>query len=93
MNYSIKPLTQGFGVEIFDLELSEGFNTSSAQDLVEAWNKAGGLMVVHNQNLSSEQHIALSKHFGPLFGDPKEAPLQDTVSQYIHPDYPEIYLF
>ena len=48
-------------------------------------------MVIHEQNLTSEQHIALSRHFGPLFGDPRETPLQDTVSRYIHPDHPEIY--
>ena len=91
MHYQIKPLTRGFGAEIFDLDLSAGFSDNLAQDLVGAWNDAGGLMVMHEQNLTSEQHIALSRHFGPLFGDPRESPLQDTVSRYIHPDHPEIY--
>lgn len=91
MDYEIKPLTKVFGAEIFDLDLSMGFSDNLAQNLVGAWTNAGGLMVIHNQNLSSEQHIALSRHFGPLFGDPQEIPLQNTVSRYIHPDYPEIY--
>jgi len=91
MDYEIRPLTQGFGAEVFGLDLSAGFSDNLAQDLVGAWVDAGGLMVIHNQTLSSEQHIALSRHFGPLFGDPDESPLQDTVSRYIHPDHPEIY--
>jgi taurine dioxygenase len=91
MDYEIRPLTQGFGAEIFGLDLASGFSDNLAQDLVGAWVDAGGLMVIHDQTLSSEQHIALSRHFGPLFGDPNESPLQDTVSRYIHPDHPEIY--
>ena len=91
MDYEIKPLTQGFGAEIFGLDLATGCSENLAQDLVGAWNDAGGLIVIHGQTLSSEQHIALSKKFGPLFGDPSESPLQDTVSRYIHPDHPEIY--
>ena len=91
MDYHKKPLTQGFGTEIFGLDLSAGFSDNLAQELVGEWNDAGGLMVIHEQNLNSKQHIALSRHFGPLFGDPRETPLQDTVSRYIHPDHPEIY--
>ena len=91
MNYEIRPLTQGFGAEIFGLDLSSGFSDNLAQGLVGAWVDARGLMVIHDQTLSSEQHIALSRHFGPLFGDSNESPLQDTVSRYIHPDHPEIY--
>ena len=91
MDYKIRPLTQGFGAEIFGLDLSSGFSDNLAQGLVGAWVDAGGLMVIHDQTLSSEQHIALSRHFGPLFVDPNESPLQDTVSRYIHPDHPEIY--
>ncbi|MGA0912718.1 MAG: hypothetical protein ACO3RS_06220, partial [Candidatus Puniceispirillaceae bacterium] len=65
MDYEIKPLTQGFGAEIFGLDLATGCSDNLAQDLVGAWNDAGGLMVIHGQTLSSEQHIALSKKFGP----------------------------
>ena len=68
MGYEIRPLTQGFGAEIFGLDLASGFSDNLAQDLVGAWVDAGSLMVIHDQTLSSEQHIALSRHFGPLFG-------------------------
>jgi len=91
MDYQIRPLTPGFGAEIYDLDLSAGISDNLGRDIVGAWNDAGGLLVLHGQNLSSQQHIELSRHFGPLFGDPHETPLQDTVSRYIHPDHPEIY--
>ena len=91
MDYEIRSLTPGFGVEIFNLDLSGGISDNLARDIVGAWNDAGGLLVLHDQNLSSAQHIELSRHFGPLFGDPNETPLQDTVSRYIHPEHPEIY--
>ena len=79
MDYEIRPLTQGFGAEVFGLDLSAGFSDNLAQDLVGAWVDAGGLMVIHNQTLSSEQHIALSRRFGPLFGGPGESPLQGNM--------------
>ena len=59
MDYEIRPLTQGFGAEIFGLDLASGFSDNLAQDLIGAWVDAGGLMVIHDQTLSSEQHIAL----------------------------------
>ena len=58
MDYEIRPLTQGFGAEVFGLDLSAGFSDNLAQDLVGAWVDAGGLMVIHNQTLSSEKGLA-----------------------------------
>ncbi|MAH83020.1 MAG: hypothetical protein CBB68_00720 [Rhodospirillaceae bacterium TMED8] len=89
--FNVKALAPGFGAEVSGLELREGMDDGLAQTLISIWRDAGGLMVIHDQQLSSEQHISLSRYFGPLFGDLGEQPLQDTVSQYIHPDYPEIY--
>ena len=91
MSYQIKPLGQGFGAEIDGLDLAAGFGDNLAGDIVQAWRDAGGMLVIHDQDISTEQHIEFSKYFGPLFGDPAEEPLQDTVSRYIHPDFPEIY--
>ena len=42
MDYEIRPLTQGFGAEVFGLDLSAGFSDNLAQDLVGAWVDAGG---------------------------------------------------
>jgi len=91
LDYRIKPLTPAFGAEISGLDLADPAGANLAADLVGVWRDAGGMLVIHGQDLSTEQHIAFSRHFGPLFGDPAEQPLQDTVSRYIHPDHPEIY--
>jgi taurine dioxygenase len=95
LTYDLQPLAPGFGAEIsgIDLGADAGGNVAGdlAGELVNVWRDAGGMLVIHDQDLTSEQHIAFSRHFGPLFGDPNEVPLQDTVSRYIHPDFPEIY--
>ena len=39
--------------------------------------------------LQPEQHLALSRRFGALFGEAET--LQDTVKRYLHPDHPGIY--
>ena len=89
--YETKPIAPGFGVEISGLDLATGVSGNLVGDLIQIWREAGGIAVIHDQNLNSEQHIAFSRCFGPLFGNPGEEPLQDTVSRYIHPNYPEIY--
>ncbi len=89
--YETKPIAPGFGVEISGLDLATGVSGNLVGDLIQIWREAGGIAVIHNQNLNSEQHIAFSRRFGPLFGDPGEEPLQDTVNRYMHPNYPEIY--
>ena len=88
---TVKALTPDFGAEVTGVDLETGAGDNVASAIRQAWLDAGGLLVVRDQDLSAERHIAFSKHFGPLFGDPDEEPLQDTVSIYIHPDHPEIY--
>ena len=90
MDLTVKPLSPNFGAEIIGADLSgDGDNMAAA--IRQAWHDGGGLAVVRNQAISTDRHIAFAKHFGPLFGDPDEEPLQDTVSIYMHPDHPEIY--
>jgi len=91
MELQIKPLSPGFGAEVFGADLAADAGDNLAGQLIGAWRDAGGLLVIHDQQMTTEQHIRFARHFGPLFGDPAEEPLQDTVSRYIHPDYPEIY--
>lgn len=92
MSFNVKPLSTHLGAEVSGIDLAEkpGDNTITA--LRNAWLEHGGLMVVRDQaHLSAEDHIDFAGAFGPLFGAPDEPPLQDTVSRYIHPNYPEIY--
>ena len=87
---TIKPLSPHFGAEISGANVSAG-GDNVALAVRQAWLDAGGLAVVRGQDLASDRHIVFAQHFGPLFGDPDEEPLQDTVSIYMHPDHPEIY--
>jgi len=91
MRFTVKPLSPVLGAEVTGLDLSEPLGGNLVRDIRQTWLDAGGLLAVRDQNLATEQHIEYSRHFGPLFGAPGEAPLQETVSRYIHPDHPEIY--
>ncbi len=91
MSYEIRPLAPGFGAEVFGVDLARDADDNLAGALIGAWRDAGGLLVIHDQEISTEDHIRFASRFGPLFGAADESPLQDTVSRYIHPDYPEIY--
>jgi taurine dioxygenase len=79
------------GAEITGLDLAQPIGENLARDIRQSWLEAGGLLVIRDQTLTTEQHIRFSGHFGPLFGAPGETPLQETVSRYLHPDHPEIY--
>ncbi len=91
MTFSVKPLTPRFAAEIVGLDASRPLADEVFAMVRQAWLEAGGLLVLRDQRLSTDQHIAFSRRFGPLFGAPGETPLQRTVSRYIHPDHPEIY--
>ncbi len=92
MDFTVKPLSTHLGAEVSGIDLSDGLGGNLAGALREVWLEHGGFMVIRGQqNLSAEAHIAFGAAMGPLFGAPDQSPLQDTVSRYIHPDYPEIY--
>ena len=91
MPYNIKPLSPNFGAEISGIDLTEDISDSLVKELIAVWIEVGGLLVIHEQDLTTKQHIEFSRNFGPLFGDSKNEPLQDTVSRYIHPEYPQVY--
>ena len=85
------PLSPVLGAEMTGLDLTQPLGANLVSDIRQAWLEAGGLLVIRDQRLTPEQHIQFSRNFGPLFGAPGEAPLQETVSRYLHPDHPEIY--
>ena len=90
MSLTVKPLSPDFGVEILGANLAHA-GDNIVQAIHQAWSGSGGLAVVRDQDLKSNDHVTFAKNFGPLFGAPDEEPLQDTVSVYIHPEHPEIY--
>ena len=90
MELNVHALTPRFAAEVTGVDVAQaGGNLAAA--LKQAWLDAGGLLVVRDQDIASDKHVAFSHRFGPLFGAPGEDPLQETVSIYIHPDHPEIY--
>ncbi len=92
MDIDVRPLSTHLGAEVRGLDLNEPLGDNVISTLREIWHTHGGFMVIRGQeNLTTEAHIAFGAALGPLFGAPGEPPLQDTVSRYMHPDYPEIY--
>lgn len=91
MEFAVKPLSPSFAAEITGLDLAQPLGDNVFGAVRQVWLDAGGLLVIRDQKLTTDQHIAFSRRFGPLFGAPGETPLQQTVSRYIHPDHPEIY--
>ena len=91
MSFTVNPLSPVLGAEITGLDIAQPMGENLAKDIRQSWLDAGGLLVIRDQTLTTEQHIQFSRHFGPLFGAPGETPLQETVSRYLHPDHPGIY--
>ncbi|MAN80337.1 MAG: taurine dioxygenase [Rhodospirillaceae bacterium] len=94
MTIQKKPLGT-LGVEITGVDVGRDLSGGNGDNLFgeirQAWQEAGGLMVIRDQSIDQQQHIDFSRRFGPLFHDEGQPPLQDTVSRYLHPDYPQIY--
>jgi len=91
MDFAVKPLSPSLAAEVSGLDLAKPLGDNVFGAVRQAWLDAGGLLVIRGQKLTPEQHIAFSRHFGPLFGAPGQPPLQDTVSRYLHPEHPQIY--
>ena len=90
MSLTVKPLSPDFGVEILGVNLADA-GDNIVQAIHQEWLGSGGLAVVRDQDLTTDDHVTFAKNFGPLFGARDEELLQDTVSVYIHPEHPEIY--
>lgn len=95
MSLKKTPLSPHLGVAVSGIDLASDLNGANGDNLFgelkQAWLEAGGLMVIRDQHITQEQHIAFSRRFGPLFHDDGQPPLQDTVSRYLHPDFPQLY--
>ncbi len=94
MTIQTKPLGN-LGVEITGVDVGDDLAGNSGDNLFgeirQAWLDAGGLMVIRDQDITQEEQIGFPRRFGPLFHDEGQPPLQDTVSRYLHPKYPQLY--
>lgn len=85
----INRLSPVLGAEITDLDVSRQLSNSEFDAVHQAWIEHDGLLVIRDQNLTPEQQITFSRHFGPLFGEADQ--FQESVHRYLHPDFPAIY--
>lgn len=83
MSISIRRLSAACGVEVLGVELTKPLGEATVQQLHRALAE-NGLLLFRNANLTPEQHIAFSRHFGPL-----EA---HVVGEFNLPDHPEIFV-
>ncbi len=69
------------------LDLSRPIGDNLFQELRQAWIDADGVLILREQTITPEQHIAFSRRFGDLaIGQPGT-----MLSDYYLPGHPEIY--
>ena len=72
------------GAEIEGLDLSRPLDDESFAAVRRAFLDSQGVLVLRDQRISPEQHIAFSRRFGPL--------MIHVLKQYLLPGHPEILL-
>ena len=88
-SFTVTPLSPTLGGRVDGLDLSRPLNDATFATLRQCWHEAGGLLVIADQRLTPEAHIAFSRRFGPLFGEAEQ--LQDTLAKYLLPGHLAIY--
>ena len=83
MGFTSTPLSPALGTEIVGIDLAANMTEDEFAALGQTWQDAGGLVVLRDQSLTPEQHIAFSKRLGPLE--------KHVLAKYLLPGYPEIY--
>lgn len=77
ITYTAAPL----GAEVTGLDLTQPLDQETFRELEAAFHDRG-VVVIRDQRLTPEQHIAFSRRFGPLE--------IHVATQYLKPGYPEI---
>jgi taurine dioxygenase len=87
MNLIIQSVSPHIGAEVIGADLSQPVGDNLFRELHQAWVDADGLLVVRDQQLTPEQQIAFSRHFGELAtaGD------NPVIQKYSLSGYPEIF--
>ena len=76
MSFTVNPISAVLGGKITGLDLSRPMGDNLVAEIRQTWLDVGGLLVFPDQSLTTDQHIAFSRQFGPL---------QETVSRYYTP--------
>ena len=85
----IKKLCPVLGAEVRGLDLATPLDDATFSQLRRIWNDHDGLLVIRDQHLTPAQHVAFSRHFGPLFGEADQ--FQETVLKYLLPGEPALF--
>jgi len=70
------------GAEIVGLDLSQPLTDNVTAEVRQALLDSGGLLVLRQQHITPQQHIAFSRQFGPL--------MIHVLRKYLLPGHPEI---
>ncbi len=89
MKLTVNRLSQVLGAEIAGLDVARPIIEDQFAQIREALCDHDGVLVLRDQHLTPDQHIAFSRRFGELFGDREQ--LQDTVTKYLLPGHPQIF--
>ncbi|MSP30084.1 MAG: TauD/TfdA family dioxygenase [Acetobacteraceae bacterium] len=89
MGFQSRRISPSSGAEMTGIDLREPLDNNQFAAIRQAWNDADGLLVIRDQNISPEQHIAFSRRFGVL--QRGEVSQGSLLSQYYLPRHPEIY--
>ncbi|MFO1107662.1 MAG: TauD/TfdA family dioxygenase [Bradyrhizobium sp.] len=81
MGLKTRPLAPAIGREVIDLDLSKPLDDATFEEIKGLFNDSG-ILLFRNQNLTEEQHIALSRRFGPL--------QSHVLKDYLKSSHPEI---
>ncbi len=82
--FGLKRLSSALGAEVTGLDLTRELDAATVDALREAWHEHV-ILLFRNLDLTFEQHVAFSRHFGAL--DDHAA-----IPKFRHPDHPEILL-
>ncbi len=83
MGLTINSLSPVLGAEVVDLDLSSPISDAEFTELNQAWLDHNGVLVIRDQTLTPDEHIAFSKRLGELE--------VHVVGQFLLDGYPEIY--
>jgi len=83
MDFTVNRLSPVIGAEVLGIDLSLQISDQQFSKLRQAWLDANGVLVIRNQKLTPDQHIAFSRRFGELE--------THVLADYLLPGYPTIY--
>jgi len=89
MKFSVNRLCPALGAEVTGLNVARDLSNAFFSDIRQTLCEHNGVLILRDQHLTPEQQIDFSRRFGELFGDREQ--LQGTVTQYLLPDYPQIF--